>query len=101
MSLIDEQKTKRHDEELDYVIDWKPDGMPPWLATNELIQCFSVIPEPNLVLGSGDKAPAEAEGKITFWLSGGKPGKVHRVDCRIVTNAGRTGVRTMWIRVIR
>ena len=95
-----QQYIKDVNAELDYVFDWN-DTTSPWLATGETISSFTVTAETGITLGIGTKAPAQASGKVTLWLSGGTAGVTYDVACKIVTSAGRTDERTIKIRVLQ
>ena len=79
---------------LDFTFDWSD-----WLATGETISTFTVTPDTGITLGTGDKAPSQANGIITYWLTGGTDGTAYKVVCQIVTSAGRTDERYVWISV--
>lgn len=75
---------------LDYVFDWSD-----WLATGEVISSHVITVDTGLTKDSS----SEASGIVTVWLSGGTAGTNYKVACKIVTSAGRTDERTMWIKV--
>lgn len=80
---------------LDFVFDWSS-----WLASGETISSFTVTVPTGITLGTGAKAPSQADGKVTYWLSGGTAGVTYPIQCTIVTSAGRTDNRKMIIRVV-
>ena len=86
--------------DLDWKFDWN-DTSSPWLATGETITTVTVTVDTGLTLGTGTKAPAQASGKVTIWLSGGTAGDTYDVACKIVTSASRTDERTIKIRVLQ
>jgi hypothetical protein len=79
---------------LDYVFDWST-----WLASGETITSYTVTVPTGITLGTGAKAPSQAAGKVTYWLSGGTAGVTYPIQCTIVTSAGRTDNRKMMIKV--
>jgi hypothetical protein len=80
---------------LDFVFDWSS-----WLASGETISSFTVTATTGITLGTASKAPSQAAGKVTYWLSGGTAGVTYPIQCTIVTSAGRTDNRKMIIRVV-
>ena len=87
--------TKDPEAVLDYAFDWN-DATNPWLATGETISSYTVTAQTGLTKDSD----SEASGVVTVWLSGGTAGTTYRVECKIVTSAGRTDERTIWIKVV-
>jgi len=93
--------TKDPEAVLDYTFDWKPltHGVPgatsDWLATGETISSYTVT----VPTGITKDSDSQADGVVTYWLSGGTAGTTYRVECKIVTNAGRTDERSTWIKV--
>jgi len=83
--------TKDPEAVLDYTFDWSD-----WLATGETISSYTVTAQTGLTKDSD----SQADGVVTYWLSGGTAGTTYRVECKIVTSAGRTDERTMWIKVV-
>ena len=83
------------DADLDFVFDWSS-----WLATGETISTYTVTVPTGITLGTGTKAPSQASGKVTYWVSGGTIGQSYRVACKITTNASRIDERTMNIKVL-
>ena len=75
---------------LDYVFDWTE-----WLATGETITDHTITADTGITVDSS----TEDDGKVTVWLSGGTVGTTYRVECLIVTTAGRTDERSLWITV--
>lgn len=73
---------------LDYVFDWSD-----WLDTGETISSYTVTVPTGIVKDSD----SQAAGKVTIWLSSGTDGTEYAVECKIVTSAGRTDERTIWI----
>ena len=79
---------------LDFVFDWSS-----WLASGETISSFSVTVTTGITLGTSSKAPSQAAGKVTYWLSGGTAGSSYVVQCTITTSAGRVDNRKAIIQV--
>ena len=86
--------TKDPEAVLDYTFDWN-DTTDPWLATGETISSYTVT----VPTGITKDSDSHASGVITVWLSGGTAGTTYRVECKIVTSAGRTDERSTWIKV--
>ena len=91
---MDETYLKDSAAVLDFVFDWSD-----WLATDETISSQMVTVPTGITLGVAPKAPSQAAGKVTFWLSGGTVGVSYVIQCTIVTSAGRTDNRKMIVRV--
>lgn len=87
--------TKDPEAVLDYQFNWN-DSDDPWLATGETISSYTVTAQTGLTKDSD----SEASGVVTVWLSGGTAGTTYRVECKIVTSAGRTDERSIWIKVV-
>ena len=75
---------------LDWVFDWSD-----WLADSETISSHVITVD----TGITEDSSTEGSGKVTVWLSGGTAGQNYKVACKIVTSAGRTDERTIWIKV--
>jgi hypothetical protein len=77
---------------LDWVFDFAD-----WLATSETISSVSWTVSPGLTIGTTSATSTNA----TIWLSGGAPGKVYSVACKVTTNntIPRVDERTITIRV--
>lgn len=75
---------------LDWVFDWTD-----WLASGEAITDHTITVD----TGITNDSSTEDAGKVTVWLSGGTAGENYKVACLIVTSAGRTDERTIWIKV--
>lgn len=75
---------------LDWMFDWSD-----WLASGETITDHTITVDTGITKDSS----TEAAGKVTVWLSGGTAGENYKVACLIVTSAGRTDERTIWIKV--
>lgn len=94
--------TKDPEAVLDYTFDWKPlthgvaGATSDWLATGETISSYTVT----VPTGITKDSDSQASGVVTVWLSGGTAGTTYRVECKIVTNAGRTDERSTWIKVV-
>ena len=90
MSLTLQNPLKDPSAVLDYVFDWTK-----WLAAAETITSHTVTVPTGLTLESS----TAASGIVTVWISGGTAGTTYRVECLIVTTAGRTDERSLWITV--
>ena len=90
MSLTLHNPLKDPSAVLDYVFDWTE-----WLAAAETITSHTVTVPTGLTLESS----TAASGIVTAWISGGTVGTTYRVECLIVTTAGRTDERSLWITV--
>ncbi len=90
MSLTLQNPLKDPSAVLDYVFDWTE-----WLAAAETITSHTVTVPTGLTLESS----TAASGIVTAWISGGTVGTTYRVECLIVTTAGRTDERSLWITV--
>jgi hypothetical protein len=75
---------------LDWMFDWTD-----WLASGETIISHTITVD----TGITNDSSTEDDGKVTVWLSGGTAGENYKVACLIVTSAGRTDERTIWIKV--
>lgn len=75
---------------LDWMFDWSD-----WLASGETITDHTITVD----TGITNDSSTEDAGKVTVWLSGGTAGENYKVACLIVTSAGRTDERTIWIKV--
>lgn len=75
---------------LDYAFDWTD-----WLAASETISTRTVTVPVGLTLASD----SELAGVVTAWISGGTVGTTYTVECKIVTNQGRTDERSQTITV--
>ena len=75
---------------LDWMFDWSD-----WLASGETITDHTIT----IDTGITNDSSTEDAGKVTVWLSGGTAGENYKVACLIVTSAGRTDERTIWIKV--
>ena len=79
---------------LDYKIDWTN-----WLAYTspaDTISTSSWTADSGITIDSSSKTTRKA----TVWLSGGTVGGEYEVTNRIVTAAGRTVDRSIWISVV-
>lgn len=98
-------KTKDPDATLDYFFDWKPltherPGYDSdWLADGETINSYTItVPDGITLEEDVPRAHSQSDGVVTFWLSGGTPGK-YIVACKIVTSENRIDERSMIVRV--
>lgn len=82
--------TKDPEAVLDYIFDWSD-----WLASGETIQTASITVQSGITLASTINSTTAVVG----WISGGTVNTTYRVECKIVTSAGRTDVRGIQIRV--
>ena len=78
------------DETLDYLFDWAA-----WLSESETISDHAVTPTSGITV---DSSTADATS-VTVWVSGGDEGTKQTLACRITTNQGRVGERTLQINV--
>lgn len=85
---------KDPDEVIDYTVDWTADD---WLASGEEISTstWSVSPTGSLTIDSESETTTTA----TAFVSAGTVGKVYRLTNEIVTDQGRTGQRSVIVRV--
>lgn len=74
---------------LDWAFSWAS-----WLATSETISSQTVTVSPS---GLTAGIPTQADGVVTVWLSSGAAGVRYTVTCNIVTNAGRTDERSIYV----
>ena len=91
---------------LDYQWDWagktNGTGNKDWLASGETISSATVTVPTGITL---DLTAPHVLGytttttTVTAWITGGTDGTDYKVDCAIVTSAGRTVERSIWIRV--
>lgn len=82
------------DSDLDYSFDWSS-----WLASDETISNanWSVEPSEGAPTVHGFRGVGAVQGvKVT----GGAPGSRYRLACRIETDAGRIGERSLSLRVM-
>ena len=73
----------------DYDFDWTD-----WLGTDTIASHTVTVPS-----GLTKDSDSEASGVVTFFVSGGTPGKKYDVVCTVTTAGGRTDQRTMRIPV--
>ena len=90
MSLTLQNPLKDPSAVLDYAFDWTG-----WLAAGETITSRTVTVPTGMTLESS----TAASGIVTAWISGGTAGTTFRVECLIVTTAGRTDECSLWITV--
>ena len=90
---------------LDYSFDWSN-----WLDSTstpkETISTQTVTVPTGLTLdtssitdGTNDAGTSMTDSVVQAWISGGTVGTTYRVECLIVTTAGRTDERSLWITV--
>jgi len=91
---------------LEWKFDWRaltngsPGGDDDWLAAGETITAGYTItasPTGTGALKIDSSARTDSNTSITVWLSAGVNGVTYTVTCHIVTNAGRTDDRTIYI----
>jgi hypothetical protein len=82
---------KDPDARLDYTFDWHE-----YLADGETIVDALVTPDSGLNVDSWDFG----DTSVIAWISGGTPGNVYRVACRITTSDTRTDERSINVRVL-
>lgn len=86
--------TKDPDATLDWTFNWSA-----WLDGSETITSYDVNVPTGITLGSGVHAPSQADGVVTYWLSGGTLHSSYRITCHIKTSEGREDDRTMQIAI--
>jgi hypothetical protein len=85
------QMAKDPEAVIDVAFDWATN----WLAAAETISTYTVTVPAGLTLASH----TSAAGVVTAWISGGTAETTYRVECKIVTSAGRTDERSIEVRV--
>lgn len=73
----------------DYEFDWRA-----WLGADTATSHEVTVQE-----GIALDAHSLANGVVTAWISGGTKGNTYRVRCKVVTQGGRTDIRSIDIRV--
>lgn len=97
-------KIKDPNADLDYKFDWKAltngNDVEDWLAAGETI-ASAVVTVSGAGLVKDSDSITDTNTSVTVWLSGGNPGEVGTVACKITTNStpARTDERTMKIKV--
>jgi len=86
---IDDEFVKDPDAILDYTVDWSE-----WLDTDTIASSDWEVPS-----GMSEQSSSNTTLTATVWLSGGTTDNTYAVVNRIVTAAGRTDDRTIYIRV--
>jgi hypothetical protein len=82
--------TKDPDATLDYTLDWSE-----WLETDETIDTSTwIIPE-----GITTVRDSQTDTTATVWLSAGNLGQRYTATNRVVTSAGRTDDRSIYITI--
>lgn len=94
-------------EELDFIIDWDDDFLNTG-SPEETISTSSWEIEPDAgspsELAFGATANSNTNSTATVWLNAttnALPGKVYRVHNTVTTSEGRTGKRTLVLRVVQ
>jgi hypothetical protein len=93
----DSLKEKDPAETLDFGVDWtkEEDGSPGWLA-GDTVSSFSAIVPVGITLA----AEFFTGGRHIFWLSGGTVPDLYRITSQIVTVAGRTAQKSVYIQMV-
>lgn len=83
--------TKDPDAVLDYAIDWGR----LWLPTDDtIVSATWIVPD-----GINKVSDNIDGGRTVVWLSGGTPGTLYELTCRVVTAEARTETATLPIYV--
>ncbi len=100
-----EQKLLRVDAVADFKFDFAPltngqiGANSDWLESGETIANATVTMEPGVTLDSD--SITDNNTSVSCWLSGALvAGEKYRLECGIVTSAGRTEPRSMMIKII-
>lgn len=101
-----ESKTKDPDAVLDYVWPWSANG---WLTEGDTITAatFTVYSATGGDIPDSDTTPVEVDRSsntttdATAWISGGTPGSVYLITCRITTDGGRIDDRTLKLKIVQ
>ena len=100
-----EQKLLRVGAVADFKFDFAPltngqtGAESDWLESGETISTITVAMESGVTLDSS--SITDSSTSVTAWLSGATvAGNKYRLDCEIVTSAGRTEPRSMMIKII-
>lgn len=80
---------------VDYSLDWSA-----WLASGESITGTSWFLTPSDTGAPTLGAQIEADALQGIYVSGGTPGCRYRLTCHIETDAGRTGERSLTLRIM-
>lgn len=93
----DSLKEKDPAELLDFGVDWleDEDGNPGFL-TGDSMSLFSTIVPTGITL----EAEFFTGGRHIFWLSGGTVPDVYRITSQILTAAGRTAQKSLYIQMV-
>lgn len=93
--------TKDPSAQLDYKFDWAAftngTGSSDWLQDGETIYSHTVTVATGLTKDSS--VVADTNTSVIVWLSGGTLNMKYAVTCQIVTTAGRTDERTIYMQV--
>jgi len=97
--------TKDPEAVLDYAWNWS-DWLDATTTPAESITAHTVTVPTGLTLdssavsnGVNTAGVTITNSQVTAWISGGTVGTTYRVECLIVTTAGRTDERSLWITV--
>ena len=99
-----EQKLLRVGAVADFKFDFAPltngqtGAESDWLASGETITSKTVTVDSGITKDSD--TITDTSTSVTVWLSAGTAGTKYRVNCEIVTSAGRTDQRSMMIKVV-
>ena len=94
---------KDPDAVLDFKFDWKAatnqsnTALSDWLGSVETISSRTVTADSGITVDSSNIT--DTNTSVTVCLSGGTVGTVYSVMCEIVTSAGRTDERTIYVTV--
>jgi hypothetical protein len=102
--------TNRYVKDPDAILDYKWDFAPTtnasdttkadYLESGETIASTTVTAEAGLTVGTATPvATADSDTSVVAWLEGGTAGTTYAVTCQIVTSAGRTDERTIYVEV--
>jgi hypothetical protein len=83
--------TKDADAVLDWTFDWSE-----WLHSGETIVSAVVTPDSGLTIDS----TTAGDTSVVAWISGGTPGNMYRVGCRVTTSDSRIDERSINVRVL-
>lgn len=85
---------KDPDSDIDYSFDWSS-----WLVPGETITNTEWAVTPNSGAPSLH-SPVEADSRRGIQVAGGTAGSRYRLACRIETDSGRTGERSLSLRIM-
>ena len=83
--------TKDPDAVLDYIFDWED-----WIDdVSDTLADHTMVPESGITVDSS----SIVSKTVVAWVSGGTVGTTYRLTCRIVTAAGRTDDRSIFLKI--